>query len=335
VSEPTLSIRLVWPFIRLMADLQTELAVLREAGIDIGRLADPDLRIPHRLVVKLLSASVEKTGDAALGLHAGDLLEPGDFGPMEYAARSCRDLRTAIECNMRYMRVLDDAMDATLTERGDTAVWKLAYGVISAHPAINDFAVAASLTLGRRYTGIDGAPLEVHLTHAEPTSAAEYERVFRAPVKLGAAENAIVFRRRALDVPLAQANPDLYRAFAAQAERLLESLPQTVGITREVREQVIDRLRRHDVEMAAIARDLHMSVATLRRRLAEEGTTHREVVDEVRHTLALRHIEGGSLAVSEIAFLLGFSNVSAFSKAFRRWTGTSPLEFRSRLRAAR
>jgi AraC-like DNA-binding protein len=315
-----------------MADLQKELDVLREAGIDIGRIADPDFRVPHRVVLKILSVSVDRTGNAALGLHAGALLEPGDFGPMEYAARSCRDLRTAIECNMRYMRLLDDAMDGTLTESGDTAVWKLAYGVIAAHPAINDFAVAASLTLGRRYTGIDGAPIEVRLTHTEATNAAEYERVFRAPVKLGAAENAIVIRRRALDVPLVQANPDIYRAFAAQAERLLESLPRTVGITREVREQVIDRLRRNDVDMAAIARDLHMSVATLRRRLAEEGTTHREIVDDVRHGLALRHIEAGTLAVSEIAFLLGFSNVSAFSKAFRRWTGSSPLEFRSRLR---
>jgi AraC-like DNA-binding protein len=231
------------------------------------------------------------------------------------------------------MRLLDDYIDASLVEQGDRATWQIRNMGPERLPAINDFQVTAALVCGARYLGVKGPPLEVHLAHSEPTDAAEYARVFQAPVRLGAECNAVVMPRFVLDLPVVHANPDLFAAFDAQAQRMLEQLPHAEPVTVKVRRLVVDQLKRGDTGMEAVANQLHMSVATLRRRLDEEGKTHRELVDEARRELALRHIIDRRIAISEIAFLLGFSSVNAFGRAFRRWTGSSPLDYRARLNA--
>jgi AraC-like DNA-binding protein len=313
-----------------LKDYANELEVLAEVGISAADIANPDLRIPHRILLKLLDISIQRSGDPSLGLHAGEFVEPGDFGPMQYAARNCRDYRTAVEINIRYIRLLDDTVNVSLTEEGEHAVFRISVGPTLAHPGVNDFVVAAALSISRQYLGMTEPPTEVRVQHAEATNVAEYERLFQSLYRLGADDNAIVSPREILDRPLVRANPELSHAFELEADRLLKDLPRSSGISRRVRELVLERLRRGDIGMGSIGKDLHMSVATLRRRLADEGTTHRDILDDVRRALALRHLEAGGLAVSEIAFLLGFSHVSSFSKAFRRWTGVAPLDYRAR-----
>jgi AraC-like DNA-binding protein len=311
-----------------MTDYDTELAVLQAAGLDLSILADPNARISHAVAGQLLRASLQKTDNRALGLQAGELIEPGDFGVLEYVARTCPDFRTALECCCRYMRLLDDDLDASVVEEGNASMWKSRWTSGQRPPAMNDFVVSASLTIGRRLLGTTGRTM-VHLMHAEATDAAEYERVFRVPVVLGAKTNAVVFPRGELDQPLPHANRDLLIAFEAQARQLLDQLAGVESVTARVRRYVIERLRYGDVGMLQVAQKVHMSPATLRRRLAEEGSTLTDIVTDVRRELALRHLVNKDLAVSEVAFLLGFSNVSALSRAFKRWTGQSPADYRA------
>lgn len=333
-AEPTISIRLVWPFARALGGYSTELSIIQSAGLKKAEFAHPDTRIPVRLALELLRVSIEKSGDPALGLHAGELVEPGDLDVVEYASRHSGTAREGILSGARLIRLLDETLEVELIEEDERAIWRFVRrGWRPEPPAVTEFTLAVNLTVARRLVGIQVLPLEVHFTHAAPTNRAEYERFFGCPILLAQEWNEIVLVRDALDAVLPLADPDLQTAFEQHGAEMLARLPSAETIGSKVRRLTIAALRDGDVGMDVIAKKLHMSVATLRRRLKEEGTTHSQILDELRFELAKRYLRRPDLAVSEIAYSLGFSHVNAFHKAFKRWTGSAPVEYRARVRA--
>jgi len=144
--------------------------------------------------------------------------------------------------------------------------------------------------------------------HARPRDTVAYARLFRAPFKFGATYNGHVMPREWLERPMLRAQPGLHAAFELHAQACLEKLRAQDGISGRVRSLIVERLRGGDIDMLSIGRELAMSVATLRRRLEEEGTTHSRILDEVRQDLAKRYLRDPKFAVPEIAFLLGFSH---------------------------
>jgi AraC-like DNA-binding protein len=324
-----MSIRMIWPFARLMNDYQAELDALRGAGLTEADLADPDVRLPDWGAMQALRASIEKTGDPAFGIHAAEQIELGDFGVLDYGARCCATFRDAINWWCHYFPLVDDGLRATLVETESTATWSLAPLGIQREPAANDFAVVSSMTLGYRLIRRCIPVTEVHVVHHEATAPAEYDRVFKCPVRTGRAANAIVFPRDHLDLPVVTANPALLVGFDNQAAQLLKEVRDVASVTSRVRDVLIGQLGSGNIGMEAVAKKLHMSIATLRRRLEEEATSHRQVVEDVRRDLALQHLRKRDVAITDVAFLLGFSSTQAFSKAFRRWTGRSAMEYRA------
>jgi AraC-like DNA-binding protein len=275
---------------------------------------------------------VKRLNDPLLGLKAGERWEPGDFDALEYASRSCATLREAIACSARYMYLMHGAQESVLIEEQDYARWELRISdSVEQLPQANDFALTSAVMYGRRYTGSHGGVKEVHFRHSEPTSMAEYHRIFPgAEIRMGARHNALVFTHGHLDTPMALAHAGLQAAFDLHASMMLERLKRAEGIAGRVRHLLVEQLRADDVSMTTVARQLAMSVATLRRRLSDEGTSHSELLDDVRRELAEKYLADMSLAISEVAFLLGFSHVTAFYKAFRRWSqGMTPAEFRA------
>jgi len=170
----------------------------------------------------------------------------------------------------------------------------------------------------------------VHVVHARPSYAAEYARVFEAPVVYGAPCNAVVTNATRLDAPMLHANPRIAAAFEQHARQLLDGLSRTRGIVGRVRQEVMAQLQSGTVSMSETGARLAMSVATLRRRLEEEHATFSGIIDDVRKGLSKQYLRDPALSVTEIAFLLGFSNVTAFGRAFKRWTGVSPIAYRGR-----
>lgn len=331
-AEPTITIRLVWPFTRVLGGYSTELAIIQASGLKKAEFANPDTRIPFGLGVELLGVSIEKSGDPALGLHAGELIEPGDLDVVEYAARHCATAREGILCAARLIRLLHEAVDVELIEEDDRAYWRFRiHG--AEHPGLYEFMLAVNLVVARRIIGMRVLPLEVHFTHRVATDAAEYARFFGCPVLLGQEYNELVIVRGALDATLPLADSELRAAFEQHGEQLLARLPTAETIRSKVKKLTIASLGEGDVGMEVIAKKLHMSVATLRRRLKDEGTTHSQILDDLRFELAKRYLRRPDLAVSEIAYSLGFSHVNAFHKAFKRWTGSAPVEYRARFRA--
>ena len=327
---------MLWPFMRLGApDAGHASKVLEDAGLNIGTLADPDARIPTLLGRQLLLAALEKSSDPALGLHAGERIESADFGVVHHAVRNCTDVRRALLCTARYLRLLDDNVVGSLLEEGERGTWQIENLVPRPLPAVNDFQVTVALMTINHFLGRRAKVLEVHVTHSVATDATEYARVFRAPVRFGTEHNALVVPREVLDAPVAHANRELFSVFDHRAQQLLDELAQSDSIAAKVRQLLVKHLDEGNVGIADSAHRLHMSAATLRRRLAEEGTTHKDLLEQIRREVALHQLHERRLSVGQIAFLLGFSSQSAFGRAFRRWVGTTPLEYRAQLRTSR
>jgi AraC-like DNA-binding protein len=329
--ECSLSITLLWPFARIVAVDPALLGTLERLGIGPSEFANPETRLPHRAVMALLQQLVDQSGDVSIGLRAACQVEHGDFDALEYAARCTVDLRGAIGCISRYMNLLNEAADVTLREEGDRAIWeyRLNDGVPQV-PAANDFVVASAITTARMYADLPGLPLEVHLMHAQPTDPSGYRRVFGENVKLGMPQNACVFPRDFLALPMRRADSNIHLAFETRAKELAERLRGQQGVAGRVREVVFAHLRAGNANMAAVASTMAMSVATLRRRLEAEGTTHSEILDHARSDLAKLYLSESRLSVSEIALLLGYSQSRAFHNAFRRWSGGStPVDYRT------
>ena len=303
---------------------------LTKLGIGPREFTDPETRIPHRAAMALLQAQVERTGDKGLGLRAGSSFEHGDFDVLESAARSCSNLHDAIRCVSRYACLLNDACEITLREEGDRAVWtfRLTDGVAPL-PTGNDFALACAITFARMYAAVPESPLEVHVMHAEASDPAGYARVFGPNVKFGMPQNAFVFARSMLGRPMRRAAPAIHLAFEARAKELVGRLRVHQGVAARVRDVTSSQLRGGASSMRSVARAMAMSPATLRRRLAAEGTTHTAILDDVRYELAKAYLIDPSLSTREVAFLLGYSHSKAFYEAFRRWTGGStPTDYR-------
>jgi AraC-like DNA-binding protein len=333
LRENLVSIRLVWPFARLTGAGPRALSLLQSIGIEPADFANPDTRIPHRTAIELLEAGIGNRQDPTIGLQAGSLAEPCDLDVLEYAARSRPTLGEALTCIARYYRLMHGAGEFSLDEQDDRMLYRyrVTDGVYQP-PAASDFVLGSTISFVRRNTAENVEAEEIHFAHPEPGYAGVYATYFHCPIFFGGGKNEIVFRKDALATPMARSDPEVSEAYEQHARRLLERLPAIEGIAGRVRRIVVEQLRGGEVTMEFMALKMAMSVPTLRRRLDQEGTTFSDIVDEIRKELAERYLREPSMAVSEVAFLLGFSSESAFHRAFRRWTGVAPSEFRSRAR---
>jgi AraC-like DNA-binding protein len=328
----SVSVRVFWPFARVLGDYEHELSLLREAGVDLVTFADPFARIPKTLGRQLLMASLQKSKDPSLGLHAGERVELADFAPVDQVTRHCATLREAVVYACQYSKLNDEGVQTELVETGSRALVVIRNDDPHRHAVVNEFQVMATLKRLGLFLHQDVVPLEIHLRNEVATNAAEYDRVFRSPVRLGAEQNAVVIARSLLDVRAAHANAALFPLFHEQARRAMQRLTREASFSQRVRDLLEQGLEEGRTGMTDVARRLNLSEATLRRRLCEEQTTHKELLDRVRRERALSQIEARRASLGEIGFRLGFSSPSAFGRAFRRWVGISPFEYRAKLK---
>jgi AraC-like DNA-binding protein len=320
---------LVWIFARVNASGSEAQQILARENIGPAEYFNPETRIPHRIAMELLRSSVDG-GDPEIGLRAGASLQPGDFAVLEYAARSCSTLREAMGCFARYVSLLNEAAEQTLVEQRDRAIWRqyVTDGVPQL-PAANDFILASADAFAKTYCEIYEPPLEVHFAHPEPRYRATYASVFGTKVRFGAACNAFVLPRARLEVPLRRKDSAARAQYETYAQEWLVRNRQSSSTAVQVRRVLLHNLHTGAGSMAVTARKLAMSVATLRRRLEDEGATFAEVLDTLRYDLAKKYLLDPGVIASDVAFLLGFRHTSSFLKAFRRWSGgVSTVEFR-------
>lgn len=306
--------------------------LLRAAGLDPAPLADPDAYLMRSQEMRLWDEAVRLTGDPDFGLHLGEWLAgcPEDhFDVLAFAVRSSPTLGEHYRLAGRYIRLIHEGIYLSLEEDGDVA--RLVHGhtpeqIGPRHPV--EGMLALNLLLGRRSLGEEFAPQSVCFAHARPHRASEQERVFGAPVHYGCPRNELVLDRALLERPQRHAELRLLAMLDRQLGGLLAGLPESRRYRDVVKRCMMDELPEREPVVAAIAATLHMSARSLQRRLQSEGTSFAEVLSELRRDLALRYLQDPRIYVGEVAFLLGFLDVTAFHRAFKRWTGSTPAEYR-------
>jgi AraC-like DNA-binding protein len=330
--------------------------VLQSAGLTPADLADPDCFLDLERIVRLQDAAARETGDPAFGLHLGAAFDLGALGALSYAVLNAPRVRAALRNLERYGRAHMQEAPVTLAVAEGLAT--LSYQPGGIDPELARHHVESTAVIGarilRRLAGGDWRPREMRFRHSRPAATAEHALLFGAPVRFGQAENAVVFAAGVLDAAVHGADPWLLpivedhlrqqidrtarsefgrSSFGAIAARS-RGRPAEAGWPQAVRDLVTRSVSDGQATVRAVSRRLGLSVRTFQRQLAAHGLVFKQLVDDVRHELALRHLGDPTATLTDIALLLGYSELSAFDRAFRRWTGVSPLEHRRRVRAA-
>ena len=309
--------------------------LLAAAGLDETTLRDPDARVPTSAVWSLIERAVEATGDTNLGHHIAERADPGSLDVHYYAMLSSPTLGAGYERLCRYQRLIHEVNRVELDVDGDRATLRhVMPGGNVAPRHIAEFLLTVWVRGGRQATGTDWAPIEVRFAHPGPPDARAHARFFRAPVQFATGENALVLSAALLELPCVRSDPALLSVLDRFAADRLERAPGTASVAERARAALAEELRGGHATAGRLAARLKMSTRTLSRTLATEGTSFRRMLDQLRRELANRYLADDRASIGEVAFLLGFSELSAFHRAFKRWTGETPGEFRRRRRVA-
>jgi AraC-like DNA-binding protein len=305
------------------------------AGIGLADVADDEARFSQAALLTLWREGALATNDDAFGLHVAEFMQhhtPGNV--LAYAVHSSATLGEALRRGMRYAHLIHGAMELQLS--ADEAA-RLA--VSNRHPLGTnrhgiECALLTSVFLGRKGTAQPFALRHVAFRHAAPASTAEHERLFAAPLRFNADVDEIVFERALLEAPMLRADPELGK----RLERVLDELAERVGdrgFLGRVCRVVAAELDSGVPTVEDVAARLGMSTRSLQRRLQDDcGTSYQALVNELRRDLSLRYLGDPAITIAEVTFLVGFTEVSAFHRAFRRWTGQTPSEYRSQQQRA-
>lgn len=309
-------------------------SVLAAAGLKSGDLEDPDKRISLRQYISLLDYAAQRSGDDCFGLHFGARFDPGSYGALGFVALNSPTIGAALLNVGRYLSVMRDQCRVILEVEGNTARlrYRLSAATVQARRHDAELALARICSGIRTVMGPSWAPSAVQFEHGAPKDDAPYTRFFAAPVRFGQSANVLAFGQEVLNATIQAADSRLLRILEGLMEEQLSRRRSDNDLVERVRRQVLEALHSGAPAIGEVAAAGGMSTRTLQRRLAEEGLTYNKLVDDLRYDLALEYLQEQSLSISEIAFLLGYSEASAFDRAFRRNSGLSPLEYRRQIR---
>jgi AraC-like DNA-binding protein len=307
--------------------------VFRAAGIDPAMLKVPGARVPARTSQRLLRLAEQAVGDPSLGIDVAKQMHGTTMHAVGHAWLSSATLGEACRRFARYMRVLTELWTMRI-EEGSGSV-RIAFVFRGAQPPavwVHDWLAAGFVRLCRITYGEAFAPLEVTVARGAPEPRAPFDEWFRCPIVWSAERASVLCRREDLAQPLPTANPDVALANERVALEYLERLDRA-DIVVQVRRRILELLPSGSPTQAEIARGLALSPRTLHRRLAEAGTSFAGLLDATRRELAAGYLQRSDYSIAEVAYLVGFAEVSSFNRAFRRWTGSSPSAVRRGLEA--
>lgn len=301
---------------------------LAAAGLSRERLEEPEARHRADRVLALWDGLRDAAGDPVLQLRAPTCLPFGAWGVVDYLADASRTVGDALERFARFFRLITDG--ATLsTGEDDAGPFLNMAGPDGAPvpPVYVDYVFAALVGRARMHMRSDQSLVGVELRRPAPEDPTPYEEFFRAPLRFGAAVDRLRLSPEEWAAPMDHADEVLARLMERHAGILADRLPEPAPeIVSNVRQAVLEGLP-ESPKANRVARDLFVSTRTLHRRLAAADVTFRQVVEEVRAELAKDYLSNDA-SLSQVAFLLGFSEQSSFNRAFRRWTGMAPGRWR-------
>ncbi len=303
-------------------------ALLDRVGIPRTALEDPRTRLPKRKFEALWRAASEATADPAIALRVSTSVTAGTLGIVGYLASASESRRNAFELVSGFTALLWEDLECELECNDEVAFVRCRTGSRSRGSRFTtEYAIGLTVAMSRSLGVRRRDPIEARFSYPPPPYAAEYERILVLPVRFDAGEDGVLFPISMMDSPNPTADAALRQLFERYAADQLAGIPAKPRLSQRVRACVRTLLPRGSAAADAVAAQLRMSERTLRRRLRAEGTSYQRVLDDVRIELARLYLTQERPAIADVALLLGFSDQSAFTKAFRRWTGRTPARF--------
>lgn len=312
-------------------------AIFEHAGVSPQLLMAPDGMISGSDVAALSNSAQILMRDPALGLHMGEEIGLEMLDVVGMLLSTAPDLRTALRSGMEHSRLISTLGRCELREEGDEARLVL---LLVEDPGLNggysftEVAGAIAYNMFRRLVKGDFRLRELCCRHAQPLWVEEYRRIFGEEVRFsfGHAENAFVFDRQLLDLPMARHSPGLYQHLREQAALRLASQPVPESAAATVQRLIDEALGDCLIDLSLIADRMGLSPRTLQRRLREEGTNFVNLLEACRFRRAREYLAGSDISVDGLAAHLGYSEPANFYRAFKAWSGLTPSEYRQRQR---
>jgi AraC-like DNA-binding protein len=302
----------------------------QRAGLDMDEMQKPGARYPFRSMIRLWHEARVEAADPCIGLFAAKKLKPQALHALGLAWLSSSTLANGLQRMVRYARIANTSLRFRIENQAEQVklIAEFHAGGLTPAPEAVEALLAVIVKMCRLMTDNSFAPLLVTFTHDDNGHMEQYVDTFQAPVLWAKGETALYFDPQVIAQPIPAGNEELATETGRIAERYLATLdPERVQD--RVRKILLRLLPSGEVDQEAVAKTLHRSVSSLQRQLRAEGASYRQILDETRVTLAQQFVREKRYSLGQIAYLLGFSDQANFSRAFKRWTGHTPTEFRA------
>jgi AraC-like DNA-binding protein len=302
--------------------------LFRKHGVPASKLFDPNARISDLVINRITTEVAEISNDPFFGLKEGKYFMPSHMGPLGFAWIASTSLRSAFERLQRYIKVIHEKIHIVISEEPNALVVSIQSDSPYANALHRDDAQLAILTRMCRFiSGDDWNPTKVTVTHAPPVDTSYYFQLFRCSVEFNAEQNSLHLDKHKAEMQLTGSNKQLAQLNDHIVVRYLASQAKD-DIVNQVKTSILETLGEGSVTESTIAEDLHMSTRNLHRKLNVENTSFKQLLLDIRSELASQYINDPTLTLTEISYQLGFSEISSFSRAYKRWTGQSPSDAR-------
>lgn len=299
--------------------------LFEQVGLSREPFRDPDARVKMSDMIRVWEEAERRTKNPCIGFEVGMSLRATNFHAVGYAWLSSATIREALNRLVRYQKLLSTAADMAFEEDETGGAFVLDGHAMA--PQGVDAALCAIVQLCRDVSYEEFAPNAVSMVREQPPCVQKVATFLNCPVQYSAERNVLHFTNEALDEHLPRNNPALVQASEEIAQQYIARMDKS-DVVSKARVLLIGQLPDGEPSRKALAQSLHMSERTLARRLADSDYTFTSLVDEIRDNLARDYLRQSRFSVTDVAFLLGFSDQSNFARAFKRWTGLSPSEFR-------
>ena len=306
--------------------------IYREAGIDPLQLYNPKARLKIEKVDRMWLLAIEHIKDPCFAIDMSRFWHPSMIGALGYAWLASTNLRRAFHRAVRYIDVVSEDINLELTDTpaGLRVVLDLEDAIFTL-PQHHDLMMTTLMHMARFNYGEELLPTEVKLAHPAPDCADRLNDYFGIRVEFDADITCLTIARADADRNLSSANKEIALMHDEMLMKYLIEIKKG-DIVEQVKSIILENLPDGQVTDEMVARELNLSERSMQRRLQERQTTFRHLLDSVREMVAKQYIRNPMNRMSDIAFLLGFSEQSAFSRAFKKWTGKSPVEYRDSMK---
>lgn len=308
--------------------------LLSLTGLTMADLADENLRLDASVYNAVLETALKRTGDAFLGLHIGNYLSLSAAGLIVQIAQSSETVRQAVELIVQFANLGCQALPFVIHEKSDyielsitpNELWitQSPESVRHTTDAVILFTIRQlhSLTHQKYY------PTKIHFHYPKPPQTTAYDALFKCKIKFKQPTTSLYFDKQLFKEKIITSDYNLLKILIQYAELKLAQIGQQSGFSTIVKQTILNLVKPKFPTIETVAANLNLSVRTLQRKLKTEDKTYQSVLDNLKRQLALDYIKNPSLTISEITYLLSYSELSAFSRTFKRWTGKSPNEYR-------